>query len=176
MSELARKFHMMSANSLAGNSVRNSAGEDLGRINDFMIDLDNGHIVYAVLSFGGFMGIGDKLHAIPWEALAIDLDERRFVLNIDREDLENAPGFDKDDWPATPNREFVNRVHTHYGYKPYFDESGNVRQRRPTTVEGDLLRREGRLGSGEGAGQTSRRTTPGEASRVDDTPGLDPGL
>lgn len=176
MSELARRFHMMSANSLAGDAVRNSAGEDLGRINDFMIDLDNGHIVYAVLSFGGFMGMGDKLFAIPWEALAIDLDEGRFVLNIDRKDLEDAPGFDKNDWPATPNREFVNRVHTHYGYDPYFDDSGNVRRRRPTVVDEGMLRREGRLGTGEDAGQTARSTTPGETSHVDDAPGFDQPL
>src|SRR5512135_141884 len=90
--------HVMSASTLTGDSVVNAKGEDLGSIEDIMIHIDSGRIAYAVLSFGGFLGMGDKLFAIPWEALTLDEDNHQFILDIDKDKLENAPGFDKDNW------------------------------------------------------------------------------
>jgi sporulation protein YlmC with PRC-barrel domain len=83
----------------------NSAGEDLGKIEEIMIDVPTGRVAYAVLSFGGFLGMGDKLFALPWDALKLNEDEHEFILNVDKATLENAPGFDQDDWPdmADPN-------------------------------------------------------------------------
>ena len=89
----------LAATTIVGAKVINSAGEELGNLKELMVDLTDGRIAYAVLSFGGFLGIGDKLFAIPWEAMTLDAAAGTFVLNIEKEKLENAPGFDKDYWP-----------------------------------------------------------------------------
>lgn len=111
---------VLSAGTLMDNAVKNPKGEDLGEIEEFMIDLNSGRIAYAVLSFGGFLGIGDKLFAIPWEALTVDTEDESFVLNVDKETLEEAPGFDKDDWPASGEHEWLVEVYEFYGYRPYW--------------------------------------------------------
>ena len=127
---------LLSASSLSSDNVYNRQDEKLGSVKDFMLDLSTGNIAYAVLSFGGFLGVGDKLFAVPWEALDVDTENKRFVADISEEHLEDAPGFDKDNWPSQPDREFVNRVYAHYGREPYYDESGAVRRREPRTVGG----------------------------------------
>ena len=71
----------------------------MGKIEDLMIDVQEGRVAYAVLSFGGFLGMGDKLFAIPWQAFSLRPDERAFLLDIPRDVLEKAEGFDKDYWP-----------------------------------------------------------------------------
>lgn len=91
----------LSASTLIGDNVKNNSGEDLGKIEEIMIDIDNGRIAYAVLSFGGFLGIGEKLFAVPWDTLRVDMENKEFVLDVDKETLKNAPGFDKDNWPRT---------------------------------------------------------------------------
>jgi sporulation protein YlmC with PRC-barrel domain len=116
-----RYRRVLSAGTLAGDRVRNAAGEDLGKIEEIMIDLPSGRVAYAVLSFGGFLGIGDKLFAVPWSALSIDEGEHEFILNVDRKTLENAPGFDKDNWPDMADPSFGSQVHTHYGRTPYWE-------------------------------------------------------
>src|SRR5207237_1345577 len=78
---------------IIGSSVVNQQNEDLGKIEDVVIDAGAGRIAYAVLSFGGFLGLGDKYFAIPWEAFRFDISDKRAVLNVDRRLLENAPGF-----------------------------------------------------------------------------------
>ena len=110
------KRHVMSASTLTRDSVVNSKGEDLGIIEDIMIHLDSGRIAYAVLSFGGILGIGDKLFAVPWEALTLDEDQKQFILNVDKQFLENAPGFDKDSWPDMADPQFKSSVYKFYGY------------------------------------------------------------
>ncbi len=109
----------LSASTLKGDKVVNRAGEDLGKIEEFMIDLQNGRIAYAVLSFGGFLGMGDKLFSIPWQALNLRVHEHAFVLDVPKETLENAKGFDKDNWPLT-TREDLFITYTYYGYQPYW--------------------------------------------------------
>lgn len=112
---------VLSANTLEGDAVVNAAGEDLGKIEEIMLDVSSGRIAYAVLSFGGFLGLGDKLFAIPWEALQLDQRNERFILNVDREALENAPGFDKAHWPEFTDRAWGVEIYEHYGYEPYWD-------------------------------------------------------
>jgi sporulation protein YlmC with PRC-barrel domain len=90
---------VLSATSLVGNKVINRSGQELGSIKELMIDLDEGSVAYAVLSYGGVMGIGDKLFAIPWEAMDLDTEQHVFILNVDKAALDEAPGFDKDNWP-----------------------------------------------------------------------------
>ncbi|WHZ13677.1 MAG: antigen [Nitrospira sp.] len=111
---------LLSASTIEGTPVQNQAGEDLGEINELMIDLEKGRIAYAVLSFGGFFGLGDKLFALPWEALAISAGGDFFILNVPRERLEQAEGFDKDHWPDMADTSWGERLHTYYGYKPYW--------------------------------------------------------
>jgi sporulation protein YlmC with PRC-barrel domain len=116
-----RRRRVLSAGTLAGDRVRNSAGEDLGKVEEIMIDLPSGRVAYVVLSFGGFLGIGDKLFAVPWEALRVDEGEHQFVLDVERGVLENAPGFDKDNWPDMADPTFGSSVHQHYGRTPYWE-------------------------------------------------------
>lgn len=112
---------VLAADTLTGDKVVNFQKEDLGKIEHLMIDLETGRIAYAVLSFGGFLGMGDKLFAIPWSALALDTVEKRFILNVDKELLKRAPGFDKDHWPNMADHGWRTKVYTFYGAKPYWD-------------------------------------------------------
>jgi sporulation protein YlmC with PRC-barrel domain len=111
----------LSASSLTGNHVKNTAGEDLGSVKDLMIDLTNGHVAYAVLSFGGFLGFGNKLFAVPFSALRIDSSDHTFVLNVDQEKLEESHGFDPDDWPDMSDESWARGVHEHYDVSPYWN-------------------------------------------------------
>lgn len=113
--------NLLSASSMMGTNVINRAGENLGDIKDIMIDTASGNIAYVVVSFGGFLGIGDKYFAIPMEAFHIDRVDENFVLDVDREKLENAPGFDKDNWPSSADRQFLTDLHSYYGYRPYWE-------------------------------------------------------
>src|SRR5262245_39742457 len=89
---------IMAADTLENEKVVNPQGEDLGQIEHIMIDVPGGRVAYAVLSFGGFLGLGDKLFAIPWSALQLDTDNKCFVLPVSKEQLKDAEGFDKDHW------------------------------------------------------------------------------
>ena len=113
---------VLSAGRILGEKVVSPAGEQLGNIKDFMIDLDDGHISYVVLSFGGFLGLGDKLFAIPWEALMLDTEAQAFILDVDKDTLKNAPGFDKDHWPNASDYEagWLMDIYEYYGYSPYW--------------------------------------------------------
>lgn len=111
---------VLSTSTMIGDDVRNPQGDSLGKIEEIMIDAHTGNVAYAVLSFGGIMGIGDKLFAIPWGALRLDADEHEFVLDVDKKRLERAPGFDKDNWPRTPDRTFIDEVHSYYEVEPYY--------------------------------------------------------
>ncbi|NLD71633.1 MAG: PRC-barrel domain containing protein [Chloroflexi bacterium] len=117
------KPRILSAGTIAKDKVRNPAGEDLGRIEELMLDLQEGRIAYAVLSFGGVLGLGDKLFAIPWPALSLRPDEHAFVLNVDKDTLKNAPGFDKDHWPDADDLDWLAQVYRHYGHDPYWDRT-----------------------------------------------------
>jgi sporulation protein YlmC with PRC-barrel domain len=113
---------VLSASTLAGDKVRNSAGETLGTLDEIMIDIPTGRIAYAVLSFGGILGMGSKLFALPWSSLRLDEDEKHFVLNVDKKTLEAAPGFDKDNWPDMTNTAWGSEIFRYYGATPYWDD------------------------------------------------------
>lgn len=112
---------IMSADTLEGDKVRNSADEDLGSIEHIMLDVPNGRVAYAVLSFGGFLGMGDKLFAVPWRALTLDTENKCFVLDASKERLEKAPGFDKDHWPSMADESWARGVHEYYKASPYWE-------------------------------------------------------
>lgn len=105
---------LMGAETLIGNDVYNENNEDLGDIKDIMLDMTNGRISYAVLSFGGFLGMGERLFAVPWDALKLDTENKRFVLNVDKDRLENAPGFDKDHWPDMADQSWKDQIESFY--------------------------------------------------------------
>lgn len=106
---------ILSTDTLCGEPVCNRSGEDLGKVEDFMLDVDNGSIRYAVLSFGGVMGVGNKLFAVPMRALDLDTNKEKFVLDVPKDKLENAPGFDKDNWPNMADPTFIATVDNYYG-------------------------------------------------------------
>lgn len=112
---------VLSASTLSGDKVVNAAGEDLGKVDEIMIDVPTGRVGYAVLSFGGFLGMGDKLFAIPWDQLTVDEGRKCYVLNVNRQTLENAPGFDKDNWPDMADRDWSTQVYSYYGSRPYWE-------------------------------------------------------
>lgn len=111
---------LLSGSSIIGTDVKNAQGENLGSIKEVMIDVHSNRVGYLVVSFGGFLGIGDKYFAVPLEAFTIDTEEHIFILPVDKERLENAPGFDKDEWPSTANSTFMNEVYNYYG-KAYYN-------------------------------------------------------
>lgn len=106
----------LTATSLVGDSIENSEGDDLGSVNDLMINLLNGQVEYVVVEFGGVLGVGEKLFAIPFSEFTVN--EEREVLILDRSSdyLKNSPGFDKDHWPDTNDHD------------AYFENVGNYYQ------------------------------------------------
>ena len=121
--------YVMDAATLHNDDVVNAGGDSIGTIEAIMLDVAAGRIAYAVLSFGGFLGMGSKYFAIPWSALTLDATEKRFMLDVSKEQLESAPGFDKDHWPAMADRRWATEVHAHYDVNPYWeDEYGLPRE------------------------------------------------
>lgn len=109
------KTRILSSSTITGQKVYNLKGKSIGDIKDLMINPKQANVEYAVLEFGGFLGIGSKYFAIPLEALQISKKDEAIKLDVDKEKLENAPSFDKDNWPMTADPDFVNAVYTHYG-------------------------------------------------------------
>ena len=114
---------LLSSSSICKDHVKNAAGDELGKVEDLMIDLQSGRIAYAVLSFGGFLKMGSKLFAIPWEALKLDAVKKEFILNVDKSRLEKATGFDKDNWPNMADPTFGSTLYRQYGFKPYWEDA-----------------------------------------------------
>ncbi len=110
--------HLMGADTLVGNAVYNRESQDLGEIKEIMLDMRSGRVSYAVLSFGSFMGIGGKLFAVPWEALKLDTANKRFVLDVNKDRLQSAPGFDTSRWPDMADESWEKDIHAWYGTKP----------------------------------------------------------
>jgi sporulation protein YlmC with PRC-barrel domain len=110
---------LIAAHKIQGTAVYNSALEKLGTVEDIMIDVMRGRISYAVLSFGGFLGIGDRHYPLPWEKLTYNDELGGYVVDIDRETLEGAPSY-TDTATATWDDEAWSRdVHAHYGMPPF---------------------------------------------------------
>ena len=108
---------VLSASSIEGDKVKNAKGEDLGHVKDIMINTERGQVQYYVLSFSGILGMGNKLFAIPPQAIAVDTEEECLVLNVDKDKLDNAPGFDQDNWPDMADETFRDAIYGHYGYE-----------------------------------------------------------
>ena len=109
---------LLSASSLSGTSIKNALGENLGSIEELMIDVDQNEIAYAVVTFGGFLGMGNKLFAVPWQAVTVDRTNECIRLDIDKEQFDVASGFDKDSWPDMANPAWANAIHQQFGTTP----------------------------------------------------------
>jgi sporulation protein YlmC with PRC-barrel domain len=112
--------YVMAADTLEGDDVINPEGEKLARLDKIMLDVQTGKIAYAVISSGGVLGIGDKLLAVPWRAVTLDAENECFILDVSKEQLEQAPGFDKDHWPSMADDGWAREVHTYYRAHPYY--------------------------------------------------------
>jgi len=103
----------LTANSIVGDVIENQSGEHLGQIKDIMLNIHEGKIEYVIIEFGGFLGFGEKLFAVPFGALALNQGKRAFILNKSKEYLKAAPGFDKHHWPET--NAHLNEVNAYWG-------------------------------------------------------------
>jgi sporulation protein YlmC with PRC-barrel domain len=110
----------LGASSLIHDRVVNLTGDDIGRIEELMIDVISGRVAYCVLSFGGLLGLGGKLFAMPWSAITVDESKRRLLVNVSKDQLEKMPGFDKDHWPDLSDLDYANGVYRQWGVTPYW--------------------------------------------------------
>lgn len=108
---------------IVGVKVMNSANENLGEISEVMLDKKTGQVAYVVLESGSFLGMGGKLFALPWNSINYDESKDCFKLEIDKDRLKNAPGFDKDHWPDMADRTWGQSIYTYYKAKPYWEET-----------------------------------------------------
>jgi sporulation protein YlmC with PRC-barrel domain len=108
--------HIYRTSQLIGANVENIKGDNLGEINDVVIDPTDGSITYAVLEAGGFLGMGEKFFAIPWRAFQPRVDDDgkvdQVILNVEKDRFQNAPGFDKDQWPDMADLQWGQTVHS----------------------------------------------------------------
>lgn len=111
-------MNIVNANDVIGVEVRNLQDEKLGKIEALMLDKLEGQVAYVVLSFGGFLGMGNKFFALPWSVFTYNEDQECFIIAIDKETLKNSPGFDKDHWPDMSNATWRSTIYQHYGINP----------------------------------------------------------
>jgi sporulation protein YlmC with PRC-barrel domain len=117
------KIHnLLASGSLIGDKVVNLQNEHVGKIEELMISVADGKIAYAVMSFGGFLHFGEKFFAIPWQRLRVDEVNKQIVLDVTKESLEKAPGFDKDNWPDMSDNAYTTQINEYYKAKPREEE------------------------------------------------------
>jgi sporulation protein YlmC with PRC-barrel domain len=113
-SRMTNAPRFLSASTLTGDAIKNPQDESLGDLKDIMIDTTSGKVAYAVLSFGGVLGMGNKLFAVPWDALTVDGANKCLILNVSKERLKDAPGFDQDHWPDFAEPAFADKLRGYY--------------------------------------------------------------
>jgi sporulation protein YlmC with PRC-barrel domain len=111
---------LIAASKVSGTTVYNTAGESIGEIHDEMIDKKTGQVAYAVMSFGGFLGIGNNYHPIPWSLLKYDTSRGGYVVNLTNSQLEGAPSYAEGLDPGWGDRDYETKVHDYYGVGPYW--------------------------------------------------------
>jgi hypothetical protein len=111
---------LIGADKVEGTEVYNAAGEHLGEIHEVMIDKISGKVAYAVMSFGGFLGMGEKYHPLPWSELDYDTKMGGYVVSATKEQLQGAPSFDAKASPAWGDRSYEKSIHDYYGAPTYW--------------------------------------------------------
>lgn len=113
-------YTLISSDKVAGTPVFDYDREKLGEIHTVMIDKRRGVVSYAVMSFGGFLGIGEKYHPLPWPTLVYDEESGGYVVNLSRVQLEGAPQLERDELGRLEDRHYGEQIHSHYGIPPYW--------------------------------------------------------
>jgi hypothetical protein len=111
---------LIAADKVEGTEVFNQAGEKLGTIESVMLDKFGGKVAYAVMSFGGFLGIGDRRHALPWPLLRYDTEMGGYVVNLEKKRLADAPSYDAGEAVNWDDRAWGRKVHDYYAVPPYW--------------------------------------------------------
>jgi len=112
-------YGVVPASKIIGEAVVNRQGESVGKIHELLIDAKRNRVAYAVLSFGGFMGVGNKLFAMPWEAFEFSVTGNKLILNVEKDKLKAAPGFEKGDkWPDFSDTVWGESIYNYYDYVP----------------------------------------------------------
>lgn len=106
---------------IIGTDVVNSKGENLGNIKEIVLAPGTGRIAYVVVSFGGFLGLGEKLFAIPFSSFVYNSEEEEYLLEVPKAQLESASGFDDDNWPVMSDEKWNRNTYQHYGQRPYWE-------------------------------------------------------
>lgn len=120
MEQFVATHALIGADRVDGTAVYNAAGERLGDIHDVMIDKVSGRVAYAIMSFGGFLGIGEKYHPLPWNVLKYSTEQGGYVVNLSKDQLEGGPSYDEGDDPAWGDRDYEKKLHDYYGLPPYW--------------------------------------------------------
>lgn len=111
---------LIASDKVEGTTVYNRQDEDLGTVHNFMVDKATGRVAYAVMSFGGFLGMGKSYHPLPWRVLNYDTRRGGFVVDLDRSRLEKAPTFTAETVPDWSDRTYGNRIDEFYGVPAYW--------------------------------------------------------
>ncbi len=111
---------LISSEKVEGTTVYNTAGEKLGSIQNVMIDKISGKVAYADMAFGGFLGIGDRHHPLPWSVLKYDTQQDGYVVNLDKDKLKGAPNYGAGDRMDWEDQAWGRQVHEYYGVTPYW--------------------------------------------------------
>lgn len=119
----------LSAATLIGDKIKNREGETLGTLKEIMLDIQSGRIAYGVLESSSFLQMNNKLLAIPFRAFTINESDHTLVLDVNKETIKNAEGFDKNNWPDFASQEWAQRTHSYYGYEPYFTQHQSDQER-----------------------------------------------
>jgi len=112
---------LIAADQVEGTKIYNPGGESLGSVEDVMIDKVSGKIAYAVVGFGGFLGIGDRHYPLPWEKLTYDTAMGGYVVDLDRRTLEGAPSYSDTERAGWEDPAWGRQVYDYYGTRPYWD-------------------------------------------------------
>jgi sporulation protein YlmC with PRC-barrel domain len=134
MNEISEKsvamYGIVRASKIIGETVVNRQNVNVGKIHELVIDAQKNNVAYAVLSFGGFLGMGNKLFAMPWAAFQFSVTENKLVLNVDKEKLQTAPGFEESDkWPDFSDTLWGESIYKYYDFTPpwrHDNDSGNM--------------------------------------------------
>lgn len=180
MKQLSR---FVPTNRLERYDLVNEQGQDLGQMQNFVIDMLTGRIAFVIVAFGGVLGISDKWFAMPWEILTWHTGEKKFIVDMPQDVLKTAPGMNKDKWAEEINSDWLAKCYLHYGLAPYWDSSLSPeeqikglayaiweREGRPTGRDGEHYFRAERILSVQGVtGPPTSRAIKSSITREEET-------
>jgi hypothetical protein len=120
---LKENTSLIATSKVKGAAVYNASGDSLGSIDDIILDKRSGHVAYAIMSFGGFLGVGSNYHPLPWSVLNYDTAKGGYVVNLSRSQLEKAPTYQVGTDPAWGDKDYETKIHRYYGAGPYWGDT-----------------------------------------------------